>query len=71
MDRISCCQTMTPVGFEGAVVDLVHTSTNASEVQSPGVPMATRTLLLLVCLLLAAWSHAEKKTVPGRFSFSY
>lgn len=29
--------------------------------------MATRSLILLVCLLLMVWSHSEKKTIPGEF----
>uniref|UniRef100_A0A3Q3XAS8 aromatase n=1 Tax=Mola mola TaxID=94237 RepID=A0A3Q3XAS8_MOLML len=30
-----------------------------------GVSVATRALILLVCLLLVAWSHTEKQSVPG------
>nr|XP_043886772.1 aromatase-like [Solea senegalensis] len=45
--------------------DLVSMSPNVTAAGSPGVAMATRTLLLLVCLLLAAWSHTERKSVPG------
>lgn len=66
MDRISCSRDMTPVGFDA---DLVPVSSNTSEIRSPGIPMATRTLLLLVCVLLVAWSHTDKK-IPGRSRFS-
>ncbi|KAF7212937.1 aromatase [Nothobranchius furzeri] len=66
MDLISGCgRTMTPVGFDDAVANLVSMSSNSTENPSPGIPMATRTLLVLVCLLLVAWSHTDKKTVPG------
>ncbi|XP_013882120.1 aromatase [Austrofundulus limnaeus] len=65
MDQMSCSRTMTPVGFDGAVADLVPAASNVSEVQSPGIPVATRTLLVLVGLLLVAWAHTDRKTVPG------
>ncbi|XP_037546352.1 aromatase [Nematolebias whitei] len=65
MDLISCDRAMIPVGFGGAVSDLVSVSSNTTESQSSGIAMATRTLLLLVCLLLVAWSHTDKKTIPG------
>uniref|UniRef100_A0A8D3BI41 aromatase n=1 Tax=Scophthalmus maximus TaxID=52904 RepID=A0A8D3BI41_SCOMX len=62
----ACDLAMTPVGLEAALADLVSTSLNATAVGSPGISMATRTLILLVCLLLVAWSHAEKRTTaPG------
>lgn len=72
MDRSPACDlAMTPVGLEAALADLVSTSLNATAVGSPGISMATRTLILLVCLLLVAWSHAEKRTTaPGGFSGS-
>lgn len=57
---------MTPVGLNA--MDLVSMSPNATAVGSPGISMATRTLILLVCLLLVAWSHKDKKTVPGSFN---
>uniref|UniRef100_A0A8D0ATL8 aromatase n=1 Tax=Sander lucioperca TaxID=283035 RepID=A0A8D0ATL8_SANLU len=66
MDLISACErAMTPVGLGAKVADLVSVSPNATAVGSPGISMATRTLILLVCLLLFAWSHKDKKTVPG------
>ncbi|KAJ0056388.1 hypothetical protein NL108_006931 [Boleophthalmus pectinirostris] len=45
-----------------------YTSHKATGLLSPGVTVATRTLALLACVLLVAWSHTEKKkktTVPG------
>nr|AGS14757.1 aromatase P450 cyp19a1A [Bathybates graueri] len=53
---------MSPVGLDAVVADLSVTS---NAIQSHGISMATRTLILLVCLLLVAWSHTDKKTVPG------
>lgn len=54
---------MTPLVLDEVVADYV--SQNATDVGSPGISVATRTLVLLVCVLLVAWSHSEKKTVPG------
>uniref|UniRef100_A0A3B5A0G9 aromatase n=1 Tax=Stegastes partitus TaxID=144197 RepID=A0A3B5A0G9_9TELE len=66
MDLISGCErTMTPLGLDAVMADLVSMSPNATAAQSPGISMATRTLILLVCVLVAAWSHTDKKTVPG------
>ncbi|XP_033842970.1 aromatase [Periophthalmus magnuspinnatus] len=45
-----------------------YTSHNATGLLSPRVSVATRTLAVLVCVLLVAWSHSEKKrksSVPG------
>ncbi|XP_035538264.1 aromatase [Morone saxatilis] len=56
---------MTPVGLDTIVADLVSMSPNATAVGSPGISVATRTLILLVCLLLVAWSQTDKNTVPG------
>lgn len=68
MDLISACdRTMTPVGLETIVADLVSVSPNATAVGSPGISVATRTLILLVCLLLAAWNRTDKQAAPGRF----
>lgn len=68
MDLSSTCGgTMIAVDLDGMVADLVSLSLNATESLSPGIPIATRTLILLVCLLVVAWSHMEKNTVPGRF----
>lgn len=69
MDLILACeQAMTPVRLDAAVADLVSLSPNTSAVATPGISVATRALILLVCLLLVAWSQTEKKTVPGRFT---
>ncbi|KAG7482779.1 cytochrome P450 aromatase [Solea senegalensis] len=66
MDLMPACDlAMTPVGLDAMASDLVSMSPNVTAAGSPGVAMATRTLLLLVCLLLAAWSHTERKSVPG------
>ncbi|XP_034428940.1 aromatase [Hippoglossus hippoglossus] len=66
MDRIPACDmAMTPVGLGAALGDLVSTSPNATAVGTPGVSVATRTLILLVCVLLVAWSHTDRRTVPG------
>uniref|UniRef100_A0AAQ4PVI5 aromatase n=2 Tax=Gasterosteus aculeatus aculeatus TaxID=481459 RepID=A0AAQ4PVI5_GASAC len=56
---------MTPVGLETIVADLVSVSPNATAVGSPGISVATRTLILLVCLLLAAWNRTDKQAAPG------
>ncbi|KAM7405883.1 hypothetical protein PAMP_000300 [Pampus punctatissimus] len=56
---------MTPVGLDTLVSDMVSVSQNATVARSPGIAVATGTLLLLVCLLLVAWSHTDKNTVPG------
>uniref|UniRef100_A0A3Q0QRU3 aromatase n=1 Tax=Amphilophus citrinellus TaxID=61819 RepID=A0A3Q0QRU3_AMPCI len=56
---------MTPVGLDAMMPDLVSMTPNTTAFQSPGISLATRTLILLVCLLLVAWSHTDKKTVPG------
>ncbi|XP_071345146.1 aromatase [Trachinotus anak] len=61
----ACELAMTPVGLDGILVDLVSTSPNATAAQSLGISVATRSLILLVCLLLVAWSHTDKKAVPG------
>lgn len=67
MELISACeQALTPVALDAMAADLVSMSPNATADASPGISMATRTLILLVCLLLVAWSHADKKAVPGR-----
>uniref|UniRef100_A0AAQ5WVW4 aromatase n=1 Tax=Amphiprion ocellaris TaxID=80972 RepID=A0AAQ5WVW4_AMPOC len=47
------------------MADLVAMSPNATAVGSPGISMATSTLILLVCVLLAVWSHTDKKIAPG------
>lgn len=69
MDLISACErTMSPVALNTEVGDLGYMSQNATVVVLQGVSTATRTLVLLFCVLLAAWSHTEKKSVPGRFT---
>ncbi|NP_001296921.1 aromatase [Fundulus heteroclitus] len=66
MDLISSCGgTMTPVDLDGVVEDRVSIASNVTVSLSPGIPLATRTLILLVCLLVVAWSHTEKNAVPG------
>nr|AAV91178.1 cytochrome P450 aromatase [Cromileptes altivelis] len=66
MDLISACErAMTPVGLDDMVADLATMSPNTTAVGSPGISVATRLLILLICVLLAAWSHTDKKTVPG------
>uniref|UniRef100_A0AAQ5X4D4 aromatase n=2 Tax=Amphiprion ocellaris TaxID=80972 RepID=A0AAQ5X4D4_AMPOC len=66
MDLISGCErAMTPVGLDAVMADLVAMSPNATAVGSPGISMATSTLILLVCVLLAVWSHTDKKIAPG------
>uniref|UniRef100_A0A7N8YNL9 aromatase n=1 Tax=Mastacembelus armatus TaxID=205130 RepID=A0A7N8YNL9_9TELE len=60
----SCEQAMIPVGLDTVSANLVSVSPNATAI-SPGISMATRTLILLVCLLLFTWSHTDKKKVPG------
>ena len=59
---------MSLVGLDGMVAELVTVSLNATAVGSQGIFMATRALILLVCLLLVAWSHTDKNAVPGGFS---
>lgn len=67
MDLISSCELkMIPVGLDAVAADLVSVSPNTTSVGSPGISVATRALALLMCVLLVAWSHTEKKTVPGR-----
>ncbi|XP_039992245.1 aromatase [Xiphias gladius] len=61
----ACELAMTPAGLDGVLEDLVSLSPNATAVASPGISVAIRTLLLLICLLLVALSHTDKKTVPG------
>uniref|UniRef100_UPI003AAAD4C7 aromatase n=1 Tax=Centroberyx gerrardi TaxID=166262 RepID=UPI003AAAD4C7 len=67
MNLIAPCErTMTPVHLDAVMVDLlVSGSQNATVVGSEGVSMATSTLILLLFLLLVAWSHTDKTTVPG------
>lgn len=72
MDLISSCSaTMTPVDLDGVVADLVSISSNTTVSLSPAIPIATRTLIVLVCLLVVAWSHTEKKAVPGTFGLHF
>ncbi|XP_029902004.1 aromatase [Myripristis murdjan] len=67
MELISACEgTMSPVHLDDVMVDLlVPGSQNATAVRSEGITMATRTLILVLFLLLVAWSHTDKATVPG------
>lgn len=69
MDLLSACErAMSPVRLDSMVADLVTVSPNATAVGSAGISVATRALILLVCLLLVAWSHTDKNNVPGRFN---
>lgn len=63
MDLI-CDWAMAAVGLD-AEVELVSVSPNATEAESPGSSAGTRALIILTCLLLLAWRHTEKKSVPG------
>ncbi|XP_061590813.1 aromatase [Cololabis saira] len=66
MDLISACErAMVPVRLDAVMADLISVSPNATTGHSSGIPVATRALILLVCLLLAAWCHSDKKTIPG------
>ncbi|XP_028329924.1 aromatase [Gouania willdenowi] len=66
MDRISACErAMTPVALDTITPDLVSISSNITVIPSPTISMATSTLILLVGLLLVAWGHTDKTTVPG------
>ncbi|KAM9408263.1 aromatase [Pholidichthys leucotaenia] len=56
---------MTPAGLDGVMADLRSVYQNATAMKSLDVSFATRTLMLLFCLLLFAWSHTDKKTTPG------
>lgn len=53
---------MAAVGLDAEVAELVSVSTNATEAGSPG---ASGVLIILTCLLLLVWNHAEKTSVPG------
>lgn len=64
----ACDLPLTPVGLDGILTDVVSASANATAVQPLAVSVATRTLILLVCLLLVVWSHTDRKTVPGELS---
>ncbi|KAM9765104.1 aromatase [Menidia menidia] len=66
MDQISLCErAMAPFCMDAVVGNLVSVSPNATGGQSPGISATTRTLLVFVCLLLVAWSHRDKRSVPG------
>ncbi|CAL1603543.1 unnamed protein product [Knipowitschia caucasica] len=56
---------MTNQSVDPVVTD--YTSHNATGSLSSGVSVATRTLVLLVCVLLVAWSHSERRKThtPG------
>uniref|UniRef100_A0A3P9IHS6 aromatase n=1 Tax=Oryzias latipes TaxID=8090 RepID=A0A3P9IHS6_ORYLA len=63
MDLIPACdRTMSSSCL---VAELVSIAPNTTVGLPSGIPMATRSLILLVCLLLMVWSHNEKKTIPG------
>nr|AEJ83061.1 cytochrome P450A [Betta splendens] len=64
MELMSACEwAMTPVRLD-AIAELVTAPLNATVVESLVCSMATRTLILLVCVLLVTWS-CKKKNVPG------
>ncbi|KAM3625199.1 uncharacterized protein V6R79_008559 [Siganus canaliculatus] len=66
MDLIPACErAVTPVCMDTMVPDLGSMYLNATTAVSPVISGATRTLILVVCLLLVVWSHADKKPVPG------
>ncbi|KAM9861130.1 aromatase [Aulostomus maculatus] len=66
MDLISVCERpVTPLGLDTTATNLASMSLNVTVVGPPCVSVATRTLLLLVCVLLVAWSHTDKNTIPG------
>ncbi|XP_061669782.1 aromatase isoform X2 [Syngnathoides biaculeatus] len=47
------------------VSELGPAARNATAGAAAGTSVATGTLILLFCLLLVAWSHTEKRRVPG------
>lgn len=53
------------VGLDPPVPGLASASRNATAAGPAGPAAGTRALILLSCLLLLVWSHAEKKRVPG------
>lgn len=66
MDHIPGCNLpMLPVGLDTMTSELVSVSPNVTAVPCSVFTAATRTLVLLICLLLVAWSHTEKIAVPG------
>ncbi|XP_041750430.2 aromatase [Coregonus clupeaformis] len=68
MDLLSpvCGRTMAAVRLDPVIANLlVSESRNATATGSEGVSLATGSLLLLLCLLLAAWSHTDNNSVPG------
>ncbi|XP_024151783.1 aromatase [Oryzias melastigma] len=64
MDLI-CDRAMASSCLDSVVTELVSMAPNTTVDLSSGIPVATRSLILLVCLLLMVWSHTEKKTIPG------
>ncbi|XP_061669784.1 aromatase isoform X4 [Syngnathoides biaculeatus] len=70
MELISACErTMTVVDLEAMVSELGPAARNATAGAAAGTSVATGTLILLFCLLLVAWSHTEKRRVPGPHFF--
>ncbi|NP_001281171.1 aromatase-like [Cynoglossus semilaevis] len=68
MDHIPGCNLpMSPVGLDTMTSELVSVSPNVTAVPCSVFTAATRTLVLLICLLLVAWSHTEKIAVPGPY----
>ncbi|XP_029576776.1 aromatase isoform X1 [Salmo trutta] len=70
MDLLSpvCGRVMAAVCLDTVIADLlVSESRNATATRSEGVSLATGSLLLLLCLLLATWRHTDNNSVPGPF----
>ncbi|XP_054627082.1 aromatase isoform X1 [Dunckerocampus dactyliophorus] len=66
MELISACErAMTPLDLDAIVSELAPASQNDTMGATAGISVATRTLILLVCLLLVAWSHTDKQNIPG------
>lgn len=73
MDLLSpvCGRVMAVVCLDTVIADLlVSESRNATATRSEGISLATGSLLLLLCLLLAAWRHTDNNSVPGQSQYS-
>ncbi|XP_049573828.1 aromatase [Syngnathus scovelli] len=68
MELMSACErTTTVVDLEAMAAELAPASRNATVGASIGISVATRSLLLLICLLLVACGHTDKRRVPGPY----
>uniref|UniRef100_A0A3P8ZGF8 aromatase n=2 Tax=Esox lucius TaxID=8010 RepID=A0A3P8ZGF8_ESOLU len=68
MDVLSpmCEGVMAAVRLDPSIADLLAPRTrNTTAAVSESVSVATGTLLMLLSLLLAAWTHTDKSSVPG------